>query len=334
VISTQANTPAAVSTATVSPPIPANLEVINYETIKRVEKIVAIPLADVINLEFSPNGQYLRMRINLSQDNHRDIFMDLNTGMEALTLEGSQRIYFNSNSTSIVSLDGKSLVEYDLRTGEERVVYNSAYDVAALSPDGRWLVVFEEIDEDGPGTTFKIIDIYTEEEIHRIFVNTVMDKDNFQFDPDGELLAGTYLVPPDSHLTTFWSMETGKAVHTIYGYSEIAFNPFLREVAASNAKQNYISLISMYTWEQLRYLGGANDGPNYYNIGYTSYGGMVYALYDGIATYPWFWKPITGERVWWPVNFGNILDLTISPASNLLATSEKAGYVMIWGIPE
>jgi len=317
VISTQANTPAPVSTATTSPSIPANLEVINYETIKRIEKIVAIPLADVIDLEFSPNGQYLRMRIDLSSGNHRDIFMDLDTGMETLTLEGSQRVYFNSNSTSIASLDGKSLVEYDLRTGEGIAGYNSAYDVAALSPDGRWLVVFEEIDEDGPGTTFKIIDISTEEEIHRIFVNTVMDKDNFKFDPDGELLAGTFLVPPNSYVTTFWSVETGKAVHTIYGYSEIEFNPFLQEVAASSAKQNYISLIRLYTWEQKRYLGSAFDGPNYYNIGYTSYGGMVYALYE-----------------WWLVNFGDILNITISPTSKLLATSVKDGYVMLWGIPE
>ena len=92
VISTQANTPAPVLTATTSPSIPANLEVINYETIKRIEKIVAIPLADVIDLEFSPNGQYLRMRTDLSSGNHRDIFMDLNTWLVTLTLEISQGV--------------------------------------------------------------------------------------------------------------------------------------------------------------------------------------------------------------------------------------------------
>jgi hypothetical protein len=60
---------------------------------------------------------------------------------------------------------------------------------------------------------------------------------------------------------------------------------------------------------------------------------MIYALYDGKATYPWFWKPVSGERVYWMQNV-DLLDLTISLSNTLMATSDKRGYVLIWGIPE
>ncbi|MFV1948402.1 MAG: WD40 repeat domain-containing protein [Anaerolineales bacterium] len=332
VISTQVNTPAPVLTGTVSPYIPFNLEVINYVTIMNIEGIVAIPVLDVIELEFSPNEQYLRMRDALGPGNYKDIYVDLNSGLETLTLEGSQRVYFNPNSTSITALIDNRLVEYDLKTGEEEAVYTSDYDIAALSPDRKWLVVIEEIDVNGPGTTFIIVDLDTKEEIHRIFVNTVMDKYGFQFGPAGDLLAGSYIVPPETHITTFWSLVTGKAVHTLYGFSEIVFDPFNPEVAASNAKQNYISLINIHSWEQRLYLGDANDGPVYFNMGYTNYSGMLYALIDGIDTYPWFWKPRSGERVWWPVHFGDLSDITISPGSKLMATSQKNSIVNILGI--
>lgn len=332
VISTQVNSPAPVLTGTVSPYIPANLGVINYETIMNIEGIVAIPVADVIELEFSPNEQYLRMRVALSRGNNQDTYIDLNSGLEVLTLEGTQRVYFNPNSTSITALIDNRLIEYDLRTGKEISGYTSDYDIAALSPDGRWLVVIEKIDVNGPGTTFNIVDLTTKEEVHRIFVNTVMDKYGFQFDPNGDLLAGSYLAPPDTSITTFWSVDTGKAVHTLYGFSEIIFDPILPEIAASSAKKHYISLINLHSWEQRLYLGNAYDGPGYYNLGFTKYSGLLYALYDGIATYPWFWKPKSGDRVWWPVDFGDLSDLTISPGSNLLAISQKSGNVIILGI--
>ena len=178
------------------------------------------------------------------------------------------------------------------------------------------------------------MDIATEEVVHRIFVNAVIDKEDFVFHPKGEILAGTFSPEKDVYVTTFWSMESGKAIHTLYGYSEIAFHPMGNEIAASKADENTISLINMQTWEQENYLGSAIEGPNYYHLEYTRFGGLLYALYDGIATYELFWRPEKAFKLRNFKDFGDLLDITISPANDLLATSDKEGFVMIWGIPE
>lgn len=106
------------------------------------------------------------------------------------------------------------------------------------------------------------------------------------------------------------------------------------EIAASKADENTISLINMQTWEQENYLGSAIEGPNYYHLEYTRFGGLLYALYDGIATYKSFWRPEKAFKLSNFKDFGDLLDITISPANDLLATSDKEGFVMIWGIPE
>lgn len=335
VIATQANTPEPLPTATQAALIPTTLGTINSQSVVQLESLVKIDIDNITDLEFSPGGQYLRMRVGFPRETHTDIFMDLTLGEEVFRLDGNQKVYFNPNSTTIASLDGNSLVEYDLQTGEALSGYNSRYEVAALSPNGNWLIVFEEIDQDGPGTTFQIVDISTEEVIHRVFVNAVLHKEDFKFNADGELLAATYKVPPDSYVTTFWSVETGKAIHSLYGYSEIAFHPtpFTIWLAASSAEQNYISIYEIDTWERRRYLGSAHDGPNYYDVGITTYGGLIYALYDGLATYPWFWYPPTGERTYW-MNNVDLTAITISPTSKLMATADKRGYVLLWGIPQ
>ena len=335
VIATQEITPEPLPTEPQAASVPTSLGTINSQSVVLLERLVQIDIDNITDLEFSPDAQYLRMRIGFPRETHTDIFMDITLGKEVFRLDGNQKVYFNPNSTTIASLDGNSLVEYDLRTGEALSGYNSRNEVAALSPGGQWLIVFEEIDEDGPGTTFQIVDISTEEVIHRVFVNAVLHKEDFKFSADGELLAATYKVPPNSYVTTFWSIETGKAVHSLYGYSEITFHPtpYTIWLAASNAEQDYISIYEIGTWERRRYLGSALDGPNYYDVGITSYGGLIYALYDGLATYPWFWYPPTGERTYWMSNV-DLTAITISPTSKMMATADKRGYVLLWGIPQ
>lgn len=334
VISTKVSTPEPEPTATEEViSILQNLGVISHETVGSVVELAAYPYADIAELEFSPDDQVLRMRVQRSLENHTDYFLDLITGEEVFRLDGSQRVYFKPANSALISLEGGSLLEYNLQTKKRTVVYNDAFDLVALSPDGSLAVAIEEMDRDAPGTTFKVLDLTRGQQLHRIFVNTVIRREDLHFAPKGDLIAGTYFVPPNSYVTTFWSVKTGKAVHTLYGYSEIDFNPFLRQVAASNASQNYISLLNMDDWSQIRYLGPALEGPSFYQVEYTSYAGMIYALYDGIATYPLFWRPDTGERVYWMRNV-DLLDLTISESSRLMATSDKRGYVIIWGIPK
>ena len=134
VIATQSSETDPEPTTESVPTLPTNMGFINYETIRQVEKLVAIPLADVIELEFSPDSRYLRMRIEKERGTHEDIFMDMAAGTEAMSLVGNQRIYFNPNSTTIASLADNKLVEYDLTTGEAMAGYNSEYDVVAYPP--------------------------------------------------------------------------------------------------------------------------------------------------------------------------------------------------------
>ncbi len=330
--STSTSTPEPSSTSTPEPLKPDNLPAINYRTISRLKKLVTYQYPDVIDLEFSPDDRYLRLRVNLEEDTHRDTFLDLTTGLEILSLEGGQRTYFSPDRTSVFALDGKDLAIYDLQRGVKMAQYNSRYQVAALSPDNRLLVEIEEI-EPGTGTTFRVVDLTTDEEQYRIFVNGDLERDSLQFDPEGKYLIGISLVPPDTHLTTIWRVENGQVVRSLFGYQEAILHPFHSEVAASSAKQSYISLISTVTWEQKRYLGPALDGPGFHDIKYTSAGRLIYGLFDGETTAAWFWYPPSGELLENNLDL-DLLAISVSPDSRLLGTSDKQGNITIWGVSE
>ncbi|MFN2281254.1 MAG: hypothetical protein ACK2TZ_05260, partial [Anaerolineales bacterium] len=115
-----------------APTMPENLQLITYRTFVSLEELASLPYADVIDLDFSPDHRYLRLRQALTEDTHRDTFLDLETGEEVFSLEGGQRVYFSPASVSIAALDGGSLTVYDLGTGEIKLQYNSRNDIAAL----------------------------------------------------------------------------------------------------------------------------------------------------------------------------------------------------------
>jgi len=330
VLPTETITPAPLPTETPRPFLPPDLALLNYQTLGRVEELASISLPEVIDLEFSPDGRFLRMRVPAGEQIHEDIFYDLGKGEEIFRLEGGQRIYFNPDSTTIAALDGTSLTIYQLPSGEETAQFNSKNQLAALSPDGRLIVEAEAVD---PGTTLTLVDLTSGEDIYQIYINGTMEEESLHFDLDGKNMAVTYFVPPGTYVSTIWSVKTGWAIFTEYGYTEIALHPFGSEVAVSSARRSYISLISTVTWDQRDYLGSAGEDPGYYDIAYASRGRLIYALSDVETTTASFWYPPSGEKI--DLDLGlDLLAVTISPDRRYLATSDKSGSVIIWGIPE
>ncbi|HDD55007.1 MAG TPA: WD40 repeat domain-containing protein [Chloroflexi bacterium] len=330
VLPTETITPAPLPTETPRPFLPPDLALLNYQTLGRVEELASISLPEVIDLEFSPDGRFLRMRVPAGEQIHEDIFYDLGKGEEIFRLEGGQRIYFNPDSTTIAALDGTSLTIHQLPSGEETAQFNGKNQLAALSPDGRLIVEAEAVD---PGTTLTLVDLTSGEDIYQIYINGTMEEESLHFDLDGKNMAVTYFVPPGTYVSTIWSVKTGWAIFTEYGYTEIALHPFGSEVAVSSARQSYISLISTVTWDQRDYLGSAGEDPGYYDIAYASRGRLIYALSGVETTTASFWYPPSGEKI--DLDLGlDLLAVTISPDRRYLATSDKSGSVIIWGIPE
>lgn len=330
VLPTATSTPLPLPTETPAPFLPQGLEMLNYQTLGQVQELASIPLPDVIDLEFSPDGRYLRMRIPAGEELHEDIFYDLEVGEEIFRLEGRQRIYFNPDSTTIAVLDGTVLTIYQLPDGEVMAQFNSRNQLAALSPDGRLVIEAEAVD---PGTTLTLVDLTTGEDVYQIYINGTMEEESLHFDQDGKKMAVVYFVPPGTYVATIWSVKTGWSIYTEYGYTEIALHPFGSEVAVSSARRSFISLISTVTWDQRDYLGSAGEDPGYYDIAYASSGRLIYALSDGETTEASFWYPPSGEKI--DLDLGlDLLAVTISPDRRFLATSDKSGSVAIWGIPE
>lgn len=332
VVTTQTAEP--LPTEAPAPTLPESLERITYRTFDRLERVAILPYGDVIDLDFSPDHRYLKLRQALTEDTHTDIFFDLKSGEEAFSLQGGQRIYFSPASVSVAALDGSSLTVYDLGTGEIKLQYNSRYDIAGLSPDGKTIIEIEAVEE-GSGTTFRVLDLTTEEEKYRIFINGELAPASVQFDEDGKLLSANSFAPPNTYISTVWDLRSGRAAYSTYGYSEMALHPFGSEIALSNAKQSYISLVSTVSWQQKVYLGPAVDGPSFHDVAYSSGGRLIYALIDeedGTST-AWFWYPPSGEKLSFPED-REITAIAVSPDLQLLATSQTDGSVVLWGIPK
>lgn len=331
-LETPTNTPEPLPTPTQGPFLPDGLMLLSYATLSQVEQLAAIPLSGVTGLEFSPDGLVIMAKMDTAEGDQKVIFIDLKTGEEVFRLDGDQRIYFNPDNTTVAALYGKSLTVYDLKTGEKKIQYNSRNLVAALSPDGRTLVEFEDSDTE-TGTTLRVVDLTADEEKYRIFVNGELDRERLHFDGDSKRMAATYFVPPGTYVSTIWKADSGGVLYTEYGYSEILLHPFGSEVAASSANKSYISLISSVTWVQKHYLGSAGEDPGYYDLGYASGGRLIYALSDGEKTGASFWYPPTGERIDLDLDL-DLLAVSISPNRRLMATSDRSGSVILWGVPE
>jgi WD40 repeat protein len=333
VLPTPTSTPLPSSTATPKPSIPEDVALLSYRTLSQVEMLYTFPQAEVLELEFSPDGRYLRMRVPGEEDIYRDIIFDLEEGKEILSLVGNQRIYFKPESNSIVVLEGNSIDTINLLSGERKVEYTREYQAAALSPDGRLLVELEVHDQDPASTTLRLVDLPTETEIFWVYINATVEKDSLSFDDDGKYLAVSYFVPPGTSVATVWKADSGRVMYTEYGYGEIDLHPFGSEIAVASSRRSNISLISTVTWEQKLYLGSAEDEPGYYNVAYSSAGRLIYALSDREKTIASFWFPPSGEKIDLDLDL-DLLAVTISPDRRYLATSDKSGSVIIWGVRE
>ena len=330
---TATNTPLPSPTATSKPSIPEDVALLSYRTLGQIEQLASISLPDVVDLEFSPDARYLRLRVPAGDETYRDIFYDLMAREEIFILEGTQRIYFNPDSTSLAALDGNNLAIIELPSGERKAGFNTRNQTAALSPDGRRLVEIEIHDQEPAATTLRMIDLTTEEEVFWVYINAEIEKEKLVFDEDGKYLAVTYFVPPGTDVATVYNAQTGRVMFTKYGFGEVDLHPFGSEVALSSSRRSSISLISTVTWEQRLYLGSDLDEPGYYDVAYASGGRLIYALTDRETTTATFWFPFSGEKIDLDLDL-DLLAVTISPDRRYLATSDKSGSVIIWGVEE
>jgi WD40 repeat protein len=335
VVATQTELPPPMPTLapTQAPALSPDLAELNYRTVPQLEKLLTISQHDVIALEFSPDDRALMMRLPADEESHTDIFWDLDTGQESFRLMGGQQIYFNPSGATIAALDQKNLAVYDLTSGELKFEYNSHNPIIGLSPDGKKIIEVVKVDESLPGTSLRVVDLTTEEELYAIYVGGLVVENGVQFDRDGDLMALTYTIPPATNISTIWRTESGRMLKTLYGYSEIDLHPFGSEIAASSAKQRFISLISTVTWEQRIYLGPADDGPGYRDIAYAGEGRLLYALSGQDEPELSIWYPPSGEILEFDPGIVP-LAVTISPDRKLLAISDAEGNVTIWGVPE
>ena len=326
-------TPEPSPSPTPAPYLPENLALLTYRTLGQVELLATLPLSDVIDLEISPDGNYLRARVNVDDDTHQDIFFDLMTGTEVFQLEGGQRIYFSSEGPLITSLDGTEIAVVNLISGEQETIYSGEFLASALSPDGQILVALEYEERGGVGTTFHVFDLPGGEERYSLYVNGTIPQESFGFDQDGENMAAAYFVPPGTYVASVWAAKTGIVLYTEYGFTEIVLHPFGSEAALSSSRRSYISLVSTCTWEQRVYLGSAEDEPGYYRVEYADKGRLIYALSDRETIQAYFWYPPSGE--WIDLDLGpDLLAVTISPDRRLVASSDQSGLIKIWGILE
>ena len=155
ILPTETSTPIPLPTATPRPMIPEDLALLSYRTLGQVEELASFSVPDVIDLEFSPDGRYLRMRVPTGEETHQDLFYDLEEGDEILNLEGGQRVYFNPDNTTITSLDNNTLATIKITNGTKTEEIITSHQAAALSPDGRQLVEIEVHDQEPPGTTLR-----------------------------------------------------------------------------------------------------------------------------------------------------------------------------------
>jgi WD40 repeat protein len=314
--------------------IPDELVQFNDASFPSLEKLVGIPVKSVVKMKFSHNGRYLYLQPMPRAEDPKGIVVDLQTGLKVVELDnkGIPQVYFNPNNTSLVTIKDNILREYDLRSGQKIAELESEYRLAALSADGSLLVeIIGVVSVNGP-LEFRIVEMGSGKELHRLMKDGTAAGTSFQFNQDGDILAVTSVVRPAT-ITTFFDVESGDVLKTFYDYSsEIAFHPGKPQVALADSDELSISIYDMNTWERERYLGSATSGKSYYNLRYSSNGDYIYALYSGAANFIDLFDPDTGENP--NLLYGKIQDprlIEISPTNDLLASANSVG-VLLWGV--
>jgi WD40 repeat protein len=196
------------------------------------ERSLAIPVREISDVKFSPDGQTLALSSRRSCD---ILLWDVQAGRERMTLRGHSStvvmIAFAPDGRSLASTESGALtvLVWDLDTGQvrHRLAGHGALSLA-YSPDGCQLATV-----DRRGTAVRIWDAQTGELRQTIGYETLLIR-GAVFSPDGRLLAMT----ASDGTVVLWSLATGREVKRLDGQVDIlkhvAFLPDGRTLAATS----------------------------------------------------------------------------------------------------
>ena len=259
---------------------------------------------------------------------------DLTTEQEVLWLEDEYpQLQFAPDSASIFLMEGATLTEFDLVTGQETVLYDGEQTCAALSPDARRLALLQVTGLDNKESTITIIDVQTGQETPLDPIDVGLHADQFQFSPDGRVLVAIYGFLSDSVSGVnfmIWDAFSGELRGVIPSYEALALDPRGGYLAATIYHRGYLSIISLESLELVRYFG-PGSGYLYRRPQYTSDGSMIFVNDDGVLR---FFDPDSGEEL-------GVVDLSyrigwsaMSADRTLLAAGDSnyPGGVTLWAV--
>lgn len=192
------------------------VEMVNISTGERI-KIFAPDIEGgfIEQVIFSPDNNYALLGIFHAEPKGANKVMSLleiSTGKEikAFYDDNGRSIAFSPNGKYIVSVSGKSLKKWDIKTGEKvsSFVDSATIGSVSFSPDSRYILggTSENIIKLWDSQTGEIIRTFTG---HKEWVNSVA------FSPDGRYaLSGSW-----DQTVKLWDFETGKDIKTFKGHS-------------------------------------------------------------------------------------------------------------------
>ncbi|MBN2554945.1 MAG: hypothetical protein JXA97_03310 [Anaerolineales bacterium] len=279
--------------------IPENPQPITGENLDLLQPIYELPFISIHNPAFSPDNRYMSMGLGGRSGVERwgTLVFDLTTQQEVLWLEDEYpHMQFAPDSGSIYLMEGATLTEFDLVSGQETILYESVQTCAALSPDARRLAVLQVTGLDDKESTITVIDLQTGQETPLDPVDLGLHADQFQFSPDGRVLVAIYGFLSDSGSgVTFiiWDAFSGELRGVVPSYEALALDPRGGYLAATIYDRGYLSIISLDSLELMRFFG-PGSGHFYRRPQYTSDGSMLFVNDGGVLR---FFDPDSGEEL-------------------------------------
>ncbi|MCJ7566926.1 MAG: PDZ domain-containing protein, partial [Anaerolineales bacterium] len=328
----QAPAPTTPPTLTPASLIPSNLQPISNATMERLQPIVELPYEGVFNPIISPDGRYLSMHLGglSGLDRYATVVVDLATGQEVFAVEDETTgIVFSQDSSSIYVLDRSDLLEVNLQTGQQTVLYHSASHCAALTSDARWLATIEN---QGQSATIQLVDIRAGVIRHTLSLDASLSDNNLDFSPDGRFLVAGFGFSNSSisayGFFTFWDVATGEFIHTLNGYEQIALNPSSSTIAATIPDRGTISIIDINDFELIHYFGLSGE-QNIWQPRFTHDGRMVFVKQEGSLH---FWDAESGRDLG-VLELPNPIEwMDLSDDLTLLAATDYTHRITIWGV--
>jgi WD40 repeat protein len=285
---------------------------------------------------FSPDGD--RIAVGLFNGGLVEV-LDLRTGESLFIRQGHRNsrilsyLSFSPEGERLVSGSqgwdkaDDSVIFWDLNT--QRATRTIEGALGAVSPEWQTLVLTTR--RDPSGASLQILALDSNEILYELPARS--DIYGFSFSPDGKLAAGKmFAVYQD--LFTFWDVQHGKEVRTIFDWQNFTYSPdgrFLAAVlaAGSDRDSGELTIFAASNWENLKTLGQGADNLWYALPAFSPDGRLLAASFgDQIR----LWDTETWELLT-QIPMPDVVGLAFSPDGRLLAAYSHSHPVTLLGIP-